>query len=885
MGSGRSVPEFAKLLRQLRTSAGLTQEELADSATLSPRTISDLERGLSLTARGPTARLLATALNLSGPARSEFLTAAQGPLEPDTATVPGGAATHRRESQNRTLPRDISVFTGRAEEFERILRAIAAAGTGGGVIGICAIGGMAGIGKTTLAVHAAHALAPRFPDGQIFVPLHGHTPGRRPVDPEEALAGLLLAAGIEAGRIPAGQDARERCWRDYLAGRRVLLVLDDAAGYDHVRPLLPGTGESKALITSRQRLTALDDATVVSLDTLSRLDAAMLLVRLCCWPGLSVEDPVVTELARLCGDLPLAIGMLARQLHHHPVWTPAGLAAELAAARDRLDLLRTENVSVAAAFDLSYRNLAAGQRRLFRRLGLHPGPDIDRYAAAALADVSVTVASRQLGVLYDQHLITEPAAGRYRLHDLLREHARTRAAADSPQDREAAIGRLLDYYLHTAVAAAQHIPIWTIATKPPATPGRPPAHQPAITSPGQAFRWMEAERANLYAVASYAAETTRPACTIALSAAMAGFLEASGPWDRALAQQEAAVAAAEQTNDKTALAGALNQLGGMQAATGDARAAAASGERAVELYREIGDLGGLADTLCGDATLFTSLGDYRHAAELAREALTLYTRIGQRRGQADAVIALGVLQASAGDYRAAMGSYRQAQRILTDLADQWGLARLQINVGILHRETGDYDNAELNQRQALPMCRHYQDRYAEAFVINELGALQRLAGDYAAAAASIGQALDLYHDIGHDQGIARASNDLGLLRQLTGDHEAAVANHLEALAICTDCGLRPEQAWVLNSLGELFTRTGACTQARDYFNRAIRIARDLPEPREEARALDGLARIYLKDNQPARAQPMLRHALEIYERIGAPEARSVREILSEAIGR
>ena len=343
------------------------------------------------------------------------------------------------------------------------------------------------------------------------------------------------------------------------------------------------------------------------------------------------------ELARLCGDLPLAIGMLARQLHHHPVWTPAGLAAELASARDRLDLLRTENVSVAAAFDLSYRNLAAGQRRLFRRLGLHPGPDIDRYAAAALADVSVTVASRQLGVLYNQHLIAEPAAGRYRLHDLLREHARILAAADSPQDREAATGRLLDYYIHTAVAAAQHIPIWTFATKPPSAPGLSPAHQPAIMTSGRAFGWMEAERANLYAVASYAAETTMPAYTIALSAAMAGFLESRGPWDKAIAEQEAAVAAAEQTNDKTALAGALNQLSGMQAMTGDAQAGAANGERAMELYRELGDLGGLADTMCGDATLFTSLGDYQHAAGLAREAHALVhqdraaPRAGERR--------------------------------------------------------------------------------------------------------------------------------------------------------------------------------------------------------------------------------------------------------------
>jgi transcriptional regulator with XRE-family HTH domain len=221
------APDFANLLRQLRMSAGLTQEELAESATLSPRTVSDLERGVNVTARPPTARLLATALKLSGSARSEFLGAARG--RPGTLQMParpGHAGTHGLELQNRTLPRDISAFTGRADEFERTINAITDAGERGGVIGICAIGGMAGIGKTTLAVHAAHALAPHFPDGQIFVPLHGHTPGHRPVESADALAGLLLVAGFDAGRIPGELDARARCWRDYLADRKMLLVLD-----------------------------------------------------------------------------------------------------------------------------------------------------------------------------------------------------------------------------------------------------------------------------------------------------------------------------------------------------------------------------------------------------------------------------------------------------------------------------------------------------------------------------------------------------------------------------------------------------------------------------------------------------------------------------------
>jgi hypothetical protein len=431
----------------------------------------------------------------------------------------GGAA-----AATRTLPRDIASFTGRREELEQLAKA--AAGSGG-VVGIYAIGGMAGVGKTAFAVHAGHLLAGRYPGGQVFLPLHGHTPGRAPVEAADALAGLLLTAGVAAAHIPPGLEARAALWRDRLAERRLLLIYDDAADSEQVRPLLPGSGGSLVVVTSRRRLSALEDAVAVSLDTLPPGQAAALLVRLAGRPGLSPDDPAVGEITGLCGSLPLAIGMVARQLHHHPAWTAAGRAAELAAAVDRLELMATEHLSVAAAFDLSYADLTAGQQRLFRLLGLHPGGDIDGYAAAALDGTGLRAARRGLEGLYDQCLLTEPAAGRYRMHDLIREHARALAGRIDPdRDRDQATGRLLDYYQYTAARADALI---TRQTRPAraAAAGAIPASAPRLASREEALAWARAERGSLLACLDHATATSQHARVIALTAALAGLMRSA----------------------------------------------------------------------------------------------------------------------------------------------------------------------------------------------------------------------------------------------------------------------------------------------------------------------------------------------------------------------
>ena len=880
-GAGQAGLGFGGLLRQLRDQAGLTQEELAEAARVSQRAVSDLERGINATARKDTAVLLAGALGLDGPARERVIAAARGrvPAAEALAAAAREPGAGSAASASRTLPRDITGFTGRQNELGPRMTRWAKAAAGGGVVSVHAIGGMAGIGKTTFAVHAAHQLAGQFPDGQFFLPLHAHTPGQRPVDPADALASLLLTAGLPAHQIPPGVDARASRWRDHLAGKKALLVLDDAAGHEQVRPLLPGSPGSLVLITSRRRLAALDDAAVISLDILAPAEAGGLLARLAGRADVTAGDPAVGQLAALCGYLPLAIGMIGRQLAHHPAWSAAGLAGELAAARDRLELMAAENLSVAAAFGLSYADLDDAQQRLFRRLGLHPGPDIDTYAAAALDGTGVAAARRGLEALYDQHLITEPARGRYRFHDLIREHARTLAAGDDPAARDAAATRLLDYYLHTARAACQHFPWWTIA-EGPAPPGRSPTSAPPVSTPQQAVGWLDAERANLHAAAGYAAATAGPLYALLIPAAMAGFLDTRGYWDQGLALHNAGLAAARQTGDRASQAYALILLSPMQNMTGDP-AAAASATRALQLYRDLGDQAGQAAALIRIGHLHVATDDYPAAAAELRQALELFSDLGHRRGQGDALNNLGQVHSYTGDYPAAAACQRQALELYRDTGYRLGQAHALMSLGRVQRLTGDYPAAAATLRQALALCRDIGHRNLQAAVLTELAAVHRLTGDYRAATASSRQAISLRRDPRQPLGEACALNELGLVQQLTGDYPAAAASHQQALDLNRDRGNRLGQAETLNSLGELASRTADGRQARDYHAQALAIARDLGTPPEEARALEGIGHSHLHDGHLGEGTAHLQQALAIYQRIAAPAARRVQETLHQ----
>jgi transcriptional regulator with XRE-family HTH domain/tetratricopeptide (TPR) repeat protein len=640
---------FASLLRRLRREARLTQEELAEAATLSVRAVSYLEAGVVTSPQKDTMRLLADALGLIGPARAEFEAAGRG------RAAPGGVA-----AATRTLPRDIASFTGRHRELDQLAKAAARAG---GVVSIHAIGGMAGVGKTAFAVYAAHRLAGRFPGGQIFLSLHGHTPGQQPVNPEDALASLLLTLGVPPAQIPPGLESRMGLWRDRLAGRQLLLVLDDATSSEQVLPLLPGSGGSLVLVTSRRHLSVLDDATAVSLDTLPPEEAGELLVRLVGRTGLSPADPFVDQITRLCGFLPLAIGMVARQLHHHPAWSVAGRAADLAAAAGRLELMAAENASVAAAFDLSYADLTEDQQRLFRRLGLHLGADVDGYAGAALDGTDLAAARRGLEALYDQYLLAEPGEGRYRMHDLIREHARALASrVDRDGDREQATARLLDYYQYTA-ARADALIARQARPAPAFADGPVPAAVPALGGRERALAWARAERPSLLACLDHATATGQHARVVALTGGLAGLLRRDGPWAEAITRHTTAIQAARYLGDRLGQANALHDLADVRRLTGDYLAGAQDLEQALGIYRELGNRGGEAESLNERGTLHRVSGEVARGEGCHRQGLDLARVIASSWDEAHALAGLGRCALAAGRPTEAADNLRQALEI------------------------------------------------------------------------------------------------------------------------------------------------------------------------------------------------------------------------------
>jgi DNA-binding SARP family transcriptional activator len=673
--------------------------------------------------------------------------------QPGTSAAPAGAAAAGGAFAvvPRQLPRAPSGFLGRAAELAALTAALDQAGPGTpGTVVISAIGGTAGVGKTALAVHWAHRVAHRFPGGQLYVNLRGFDPSGTPVTPGEAIRGFLDALDVPAGRIPRELPAQAGLYRSVAAGRKMLIVLDNARDEQQVRPLLPAGPGCLVLVTSRSQLPGLaaaDGARLLTLDLLGDAEARqMLTVRL--GAGRAAAEPdAVAQIARLCACLPLALAVAAARAATRPGLPLSALAGELRDAAGRLDVLDTGDpaASVRAVFSWSTRQLGPAAARMFLLLGIHPGPDISASAAASLAGTGEPEARRLLAELTRAHLITEHVPGRFALHDLLRAYAaeQAQAGADDPA-RQAAAGRMLDHYLHTAVRAALLLdpvrePVALAPPRPGAVPGKPADQR-------QALAWFEAEQQVLPAAAALAAGSGFDAHAWQFSWAMTSFLQARGRWQEWAAAQRAALAAATRL--------------------GDAAAQALSGR--------------LLAMAC------IELGDHDQARGHFADSLALYQRLGNRLGQARIHQSLGVLAGRQGRYADALGHAEQAVRLYQAIDDKTSQAAALNNVGWYHCLLGDYQQARAFCRRALALSAETGDRRHEGHAWDSLGHAEHHLGNLAEAAACYQRALSLNREAGDRLNEAQTLTHLGDTYQAAD--EAAPARHAwqEALAILDD---------------------------------------------------------------------------------------------------
>ncbi|WP_432834046.1 BTAD domain-containing putative transcriptional regulator [Dactylosporangium sp. CA-092794] len=689
----------------------------------------------------------------------------------------------------RCLPRDITDFAGRVELVQRLVGALRDERPE-----VIAIDGMAGTGKTTLAVRVAHAAVERYPDGQLYLDLRGHS-DRAPLDPGEALGALLRQLGVPAERVPPSLDDRAVLWRTELADRQVLVLFDNALDTAQVLPMLPGTAHTGVVITSRRRLGGLDGAQTVSLDVLP-LDEAVELLRRTVGERAYADPARTVEVAELCGRLPLAVRLAGARLQHRPSWSVADLAARLRTADRRLPELAIDGRTVAAAFTLSYQQLAVPLRRFFGFLGLHPSGDFEPAAAAALAGLSVAEAEARLEDLVDVHLVESPAAGRYRLHDLLRDYA-----AQLARDDTAAVGRMLDHYLYSVVNSARFMDLSD--ARPVLSPGELPPTALDFTTPSDALRWLERELPNVLSVARLAAETGRHRHTCLLARALSPFLFGMGFSEAQLDLYEHAIEASVALPDAELEAESRNHLAGM--------------------YFRIGRND---DAL---ATLQTVI----RIAERERLPRLVFT----------ALTNLAMLHSRLGQYPEAIASAEAAAEVTLDVVPPILEFKLHSTIGLVHTQAGNYAQALAANRRGLAVARTLGGIRAVAIMIGELGLVHLHLGHLTVATALLQRALVLKRDSANQYGVAETLSRLGIAYRLRGRLADAITCQRAARAQMERVADVAGQCLAANDLALTLRAAGEDNEA-DWLNKeAFAKASRIGDRYELARALAGLGRM------------------------------------------
>lgn len=651
----------------------------------------------------------------------------------------------------RQLPTPVRPFSGRERELAALSGLLEPAGEPAAAVVISAIGGPAGVGKTALAVHWAHQVAARYPDGQLYANLRGFDPSSDPVQPAEALRGFLDALGVPTPQIPAKIEARAALYRSLLASRSMLIVLDNARDVAQVRPLLPGNPSCFAVVTSRNKLTeliAVEGARPLSLDVLTQPESRALLASRLGNRRLADEPEAADEVIARCAGLPLAIAVCAARVATSPALTLAGLASMLRSGDRRLDAMSADAaaVSLEAVFSCSYRNLSGDAARMFRLLGLHPGPDITIAAAASLAGMPADAADALLRELAAGSLLGEHRQSRFALHDLLRVYAAGCAARhDSQEERRAAVHRTLDHYLHSAHAAAQVlVRYWDAMTLMPAQPGVTTEH---AASDAQSMAWFDAEQAVLFAVAGQAAAEGFDMHAWQLPYAFATFLDRRGRWDEQLRAQLTALGAAERLRDKRAQALVDLGLGQVSTRLGAYQDALGYLGTALDLFAQVGDDRGRGHVHLRMGSALHHLARYEEAFFHCEQALQLDCAAGNLVWRAMALNNLGWYRAERGEYQQALECCEQALALHQKVGDTVGTASALDTVGYVQHHLGRYCAAATAFQKSLAVFRELGDRSSEAEVLTHLGDTYRSDGQPGQASDAWRLALAILRDL------------------------------------------------------------------------------------------------------------------------------------------
>jgi len=698
-------------------------------------------------------------------------------------------------------------------------------------------------------VHWAHRVADQFPDGQLYVDLRGYDP-QRPLAPAEALARFLRGMGVDGDQIPADEAESAARYRTLLAGRRMLVVLDNAYRAEQVRPLLPGSPSCFVLITSRDDLAGLvarDGACRIDLDLLTATEAVTLL-RALIGPRVDAEPESAAAIAEHCTRLPLALRIAAELAAARPDMTLADVLHGLRDEQDRLDLLeiaQDPRTAVRSVFSWSCQHLTSGAAHAFSLLGLHPGPDADAYALAALAEVPLRQARTLLGELARAHLVAPACQGRYSMHDLLRAFAAERATENlGPAERDAAGVRLLDYFLSTAAAAMDTLFPHEQGLRPRPPPSPSPA--PPVTGPTAAARWLDQQRPALTAAAVHAARHGWAGHSVGLSCVLWRALEVGGHYAEALAIHSAAAA-----------------VGPGQSST------AAAAEH-----------GGRAGVLTNLGSIHWWLGNHRTAQECFEQSLAGHREAGEAEGEARALGRLGVVYERLGDYPAALHHMHEALAICQRIGNRYGEGTHLINLGALHRRLGHYAEAAELQQAAAAVFVGLDEVRLEGYALGNLGATYSLLGRHDEALAQLSRALANCQRTADRGGEGSALSTMGTVHQRLRRHSEALDYLHRALAISRETGDRSLETETLSALGDTLHDMRKTRTALARFRAALALARQAGDRFEQARALDGIARVLATAGRRGQACEHWHQALAIFAELGVPEAGQVRAHLT-----